>query len=86
MRYYKLIDGGYIVQIGTGLGGEKITEAEYSTILGAFDSRPVPPSGFDYRLRDDLTWEAYELPPQPELEPTSEDKAEAYDILMGGAI
>lgn len=30
-------------------------------------------------------WTLEELPPETEYEPTIEDKAEAYDILIGGA-
>ena len=32
-RYYKQTDGMYILAIGTGYGGEEITEAEYTRLL-----------------------------------------------------
>ena len=85
MRYYKTIDSGYIISIGTGSGGEEITEQEYAEILATIRNKPTAREGFDYRLKTDLTWEEYAMPPvEPEpYEPTIEDKAEAYDILMG---
>lgn len=33
MRYYKQISDNYIIAIGTGYGGEEITEAEYNAML-----------------------------------------------------
>ena len=33
MRYYKIVDGDYLLAVGTGNGGEEITEAEYNTLL-----------------------------------------------------
>ena len=69
MRYNKTIRDGYIVSIGTGNGGTEITREEYDEILAVIKGRPTPPEGFDYRLRTDLTWEAYELPPVEETEP-----------------
>ena len=40
--------------------------------------------GKGYRLKTDLTWEEYDLPPEPE--PSDEDElsdAEALNIIMG---
>lgn len=42
--------------------------------------------GKGYRLKTDLTWEAYDLPPEPE--PSDEDElsdTQALNILLGGA-
>lgn len=85
MRYFKTIDSGYLISVGSGAGGEEIAEQEYSEILATIRNKPTAREGFDYRLKTDLTWEEYELPPVPDVEdePTIEDKAEAYDILMG---
>ena len=85
MRYYKTVDIDFIVSVGTGSGGEEITEREYAEILATIRNKPTAREGFDYRLKTDLTWEEYALPPVPDVEdePTVEDKAEAYDILMG---
>lgn len=74
MQYYKLIDeDGYIFCIGTGSGGEEITQAEYDTILSVINNRPEAEPGYSYKLRTDLTWELCEVPPVPE------EDAEATD-------
>ena len=85
VRFYKTISGGYILAIGTGIGGDEITEAEYNEIVSIILNKPTHTDTTDYRLREDLTWEPYEIEPVPDPEPTIEDKAEAYDILVGGA-
>ena len=86
MRYYKTKDSGYIISIGTGNGGIEITEQEYAEILETIRNKPTPHDGYDYRLKTDLTWEEYAMPPvEPTpYEPTVEDKAQSYDILIGG--
>lgn len=33
MRHYKIIENGQLICIGTGLGGEEITETEYNRML-----------------------------------------------------
>lgn len=81
MSWFKVIQNGYITVIGTGNGGTEITEAEYNEIRSVIDARPTPPDGYDYRLKTDLTWELYELPPEPE----DVDADEALEILLGGA-
>ena len=86
MRYYKQISNDYILAIGTGPGGTEITETEYNSILSAIQSRPTSETQ-GYRLRADLTWEAYDLPPEPE--PSDDDEIsneEALNILLGGSI
>lgn len=84
--YYKFIINGYIICVRNNASdGIKISKEEYDQILFLIHNRPVPPFGYDYQLRaDTLEWELIELPPEPEPEPTTEDKAEAYDILIGG--
>ena len=62
MRYYKNIDGDYLVSIGTGSGGEEITKEEYENLLSIIRNRPTPEPGYDYRLHTDLTWELVEAP------------------------
>lgn len=81
MKYYKTIEDGYITQIGINTGGTEITEEEYFNILAVVKARPTPPDGYGYKLKTDLTWEQYELPPEPD----EVDDAEALDILLGGA-
>jgi len=86
MRYYKLTESGYLLSIGTGPGGTEITESEYNNILSIIRSRPTPPAGYSYRLKADLTWEQYELPPEPEPSDTDEiTDDEAMAIILGGA-
>ena len=85
MIFYKQEREGYIVAIGTGNGGEEITEAEYNSIAETIRNRPTAQDGFCYRLTNNLEWDLYVLPteeaPDPEL--TAE---EALEIIMGGAV
>lgn len=74
MRYYKITDNAYFVGIGTGGGGEEITESEYAEILAVIRDKPTVRDGYDYRLKTDLTWEEYELPPV-EPEPLTDEEA-----------
>ena len=83
MRYYKLIEDGYIIMIGTGGGGTEITEDEYNRIKAVIAAKPERTGTTDYRLKPDLTWEAYEREPEPEDDELSPE--EALDILLGGA-
>lgn len=84
MRYWKSTADGIIYGIGTGVGGTEITEAEYNAILSAIHIKPKATETTDHRLREDLTWEAYEIePPEPETEEIGE--AEALSIILGGA-
>ena len=82
VRYYKLVINGYIVAIGTGPGGEEITEREYREIMVVVQNAPKAPEGYDYILRTDLTWELSEL---PEIEPENDEisDSEALDIIKG---
>lgn len=75
MRYYKIINNGYLIAIGNGSGGTEITAEEYAELLNIIHNKPTAESGYDYRLKADLTWEKYELPPMPEEdeEATTED-------------
>ena len=84
-RYYKQTDDVYILAVGVGVGGMEISAAEYSEILSIIQNRPIA-EGKGYRLKTDLTLEAYDMPPEPE--PSDEDElsdAEALNILLGGA-
>lgn len=84
-RYYKQTDDVYILAVGVGVGGMEISEDEYSEILSVIQNRPIA-EGKGYRLKSDLTWEAYDLPPEPE--PSDEDElsdTQALNILLGGA-
>lgn len=83
MRYCKYVSAGYIEGIGTGAGGTEITEAEYTEIMAVIHAKPAAKETTDFRLREDLTWEEYEVdPPEPAQEI---DETEAWDIIFGGA-
>lgn len=79
MRFYKTINGEYIMSIGTGSGGIEITENEYNEIVFVVQNKPQATETTDYNLKTDLTWEAYEI------EPVEEDATaeEIVDILTG---
>lgn len=83
MRYYKLINGDYIIAIGTGAGGTEITAAEYEGIMTVIHNKPQATETTDYRLKTDLTWEEYEVEPPEPAEDV--DDSEALEILLGGA-
>ena len=80
--YFKNIENGYIGAIGTGSGGEEITQEEYENILSVIRNRPTPEAGYDYRLKTDITWEPVELPPVSEDKEISAD--EALKIILWG--
>ena len=85
MRFYKQTSNNYITAVGTGAGGKEIVKAEYDKIMEKIQNRPVT-EGKGYRLKTDLTWEAYDLPPEPE--PSDDDElsdTQALNILLGGA-
>lgn len=84
MRYYKIVDGDYLLAVGTGNGGEEITEAEYSNIVDMIRSGPTAQEGYGYRLKSDLTWELYELPVTAEETDPELTAEEAIDIIVGG--
>ena len=86
MRFFaQYNNSGNLLAIGTGYGGTEITEAEYNEIMAIIQNRPIA-EGKGYRLKTDLTWEAYDLPPEPELSDEDEISTdEAINILLGGA-
>lgn len=85
MRYYKEIAAGYLVSIGTGSGFEEINAEDYASIKSVMNNKPALSGNTDYRLREDLTWEAYEIePPEPEEEELTD--TEALEIILGGAV
>lgn len=72
---------GYIYSIGTAQAGEKISRDLFDEILNVIKAKPKKEGMTDYRLKEDLTWEAYEVEPDPDPEPTAE---EILDILLEG--
>ena len=67
----------------------EITEEKYNEIMAILKNRPSAPVGYSYRLTEDLQWKLYELPKEETDEPIEsdmteiEEKAKAYDIIMG---
>lgn len=83
MRYYKQTSNNYITAVGTGAGGTEINEAEYKNIMAIIHNCPAE-KGKGYRLKTDLTWEAYDLPPEPEPSDADElSDAEALNVILG---
>lgn len=83
MRYYKYVEDDYIKGIGIGYGGNEISENEYNEIMELITNKPKS-DVYGYKLKKDYTWEEYELPPKEEEEISEvEQKAQAYDILVG---
>ena len=86
--FYKQIENGYIVGIGTN-GPDNmpaVTEEEYGELLSVIRDAPTAPDGYTYMLTaDTLTWELVELPPAPP-EPEELTADEALDILLGGEV
>jgi hypothetical protein len=62
MRYYKHIENGHILSVGTGSGYTEITAEEYDRIMIVIKNRPTPPDGMGYYLTTELEWELYERP------------------------
>ena len=69
--FYKYINDRYIIGVGTGSGGEEITEKEYNSILEKINNRPETPEGYSYRLTTAMKWELCEV---PKIEPTTEEE------------
>lgn len=83
MRHYKQVSGEDILAVGMGTGYTEITEGEYSEILAVIRNRPAA-GGKSYRLKTDLTWEAYDLPPAPEPSDADElSDAQALNMILG---
>lgn len=82
--YYKAVKDGYIVSVGIGQCAVTIDADEHERIKTAIATKPEAPDGYCYHLKEDLTWELCELPKEePEPLNETEQKAKAYDILMG---
>jgi hypothetical protein len=57
-------ENGYIHSVvsGVSVANSNITEEEYRKIKAIIENAPTAPSGFGYRLKENLEWELYELP------------------------
>lgn len=76
--FYKYISDKYIIGVGTGTGGEEITEQEYNAILDKIDNRPEAPEGYSYRLTTSMEWELAEV---SKNEPTTEEIIEIEEDI-----
>lgn len=85
MRYFKTVKNGYILTVGTGGGGVEISENEYRKLYDVFMNRPKDYRGIYELCTDTLTWEKTGMYPDTEdsVLNETEQKALAYDILMG---
>ena len=72
VRYYKYVNDGYIIMVGVGAGFTAITEKEYQTIIDAIHKKPADNEKIGYRLKEDLTYEEYEIPEMEEENDESE--------------
>ena len=82
MKYFKNVVNGYILGVSTGYGSIEISESEHSGIMAVIKNVPHA-EGKGYRLKEDLTWEEYDLPvPSEDDEITDE---EAFAIITGEA-
>lgn len=59
--YFKNIENGYILSISEHRGITEISEKEYNELQKIIIERPIAQNGYEYRLKEDLTWEMYEI-------------------------
>ena len=84
MKYYKAVRGEYILFVGEGNIETSITKEEYDHILDVIHSKPPATETTDYRLRTDLIWEEYDLPPFPPDDPEADpEDYEAALVRLG---
>lgn len=85
MIYFVKKSNGYIVSYGTASDSinEEITKEEYEAIQTAVAEKPYS-EGKGYRLKEDLTWEEYDLPVPSDDDEISND--EAFAILTGESV
>lgn len=82
MRFYKIIQNGFLECVGQGLDGEEITEQEYNDLLAIIRNKPADPEGYIYRINEANEYVLVEAPPAPPEAPLSAD--ELVEILLGG--
>lgn len=59
-------ENGYIVAFGKA--ENETANEEYKRLQEIMQSKPEPMDGYDYRLKEDLTWELFKLPEVIEAE------------------
>ena len=82
MQYFKTMYDNTVAGISTvnASGNGNITEEEYNNLRGMFLNMPR-----GKKIIEENGTYSYVDAPSIDPEPTVEDKAEAYDILTGGA-
>lgn len=85
MRLYKEIENEYILAIGEGVNGKEISREEYDNILSVIRDRPTAQNGYEYRLKENLTWELFEVDDIPEEDGEISD-SDALSIITGGTV
>lgn len=83
-KYFKTMQNGYIPYITTGSGDIEITKEEYDNIFEVICNRPENEPGIDYRLKEDLTWESYEVEiiDEDELEISNEEFMDMVEEVL----
>ena len=96
MRYYKIIENNILTSIGTGYGGEEITEAEYNRLLTEIREKAAL---VDKLYSSEITIDEVPADWQEEIQRRVDERIaaegsaeeqdisaeEALDILLGGA-
>ena len=83
--FYEIDQDGYVTEFGKGdpkEGSYEISEERYNALAQSFAKCPICEEGFMARLNMNVEWEIVKVEPTEEVD-EAEDKAEAYDILMG---
>ena len=85
MTYTRKTENGYIISLSTddAPSGGNITKDEYNGLMELYRSKPKAPAGYDYRLKETLEWELYEVP-KPEA-PEGSGYTEAQLLAMTNA-
>ena len=80
--WYKIVKDGYITVIGKGSGGTQIAEAEYNDIMTVMKTVPTAQNGYAYRLKENLTWELYEveITDDPDIISDTPEQSETEDM------
>ena len=96
MRYFKIIKNNSLIAIGTGYGGEEITEAEYNALLAEIREKAAL---VDRLYSGEITIDEVPADWQEEIQRRVDERIaaegaaeeqdisaeEALDILLGGA-
>lgn len=82
MRYYKIIEPGKLLAIGTGPGGTEITEAEYNELLTIIREKAAL---VDKLYHGEITIDAVPLEWQEEIQRRVDDRIAAEEAAAAEA-